>query len=135
MVSHNQLVFFILSFLPWCYLVLFFFFRWNTWCYFQISVLHALTRQLWSSFCLCLLMIFWRKFSNHPRLWMYWVYAMSDFIYGLLFWSETLSMKGLTLNCMDRKSEAYELVRLGLKVACFLNILMVFTVFNSCTLL
>jgi len=29
---------------------------------------------------------------------------------------ETLSMKGLTLNCMDRKSEAYELVRQGLKV-------------------
>ncbi|KAL3840920.1 hypothetical protein ACJIZ3_025511 [Penstemon smallii] len=28
---------------------------------------------------------------------------------------ETLSMKGLTLNCMDRKSEAYDLVRLGLK--------------------
>ncbi|XP_073292059.1 N-terminal acetyltransferase A complex auxiliary subunit NAA15-like [Primulina huaijiensis] len=28
---------------------------------------------------------------------------------------ETLSMKGLILNCMDRKSEAYELVRLGLK--------------------
>ncbi|WCJ40661.1 N-alpha-acetyltransferase 15 NatA auxiliary subunit [Euphorbia peplus] len=28
---------------------------------------------------------------------------------------ETLSMKGLTLNCMDRKSEAYKLVRLGLK--------------------
>ncbi|CAN4086801.1 unnamed protein product [Withania somnifera] len=28
---------------------------------------------------------------------------------------ETLSMKGLTLNCMDRKLEAYELVRLGLK--------------------
>ncbi|KAI7981158.1 N-terminal acetyltransferase A complex auxiliary subunit NAA15 [Camellia lanceoleosa] len=28
---------------------------------------------------------------------------------------ETLSMKGLTLNCMDRKAEAYELVRLGLK--------------------
>ncbi|KAI3712036.1 hypothetical protein L1987_70585 [Smallanthus sonchifolius] len=28
---------------------------------------------------------------------------------------ETLSMKGLTLNCMDRKQEAYELVRLGLK--------------------
>ncbi|PKA46790.1 peptide alpha-N-acetyltransferase [Apostasia shenzhenica] len=28
---------------------------------------------------------------------------------------ETLSMKGLTLNCMDRKSEAYELVRFGLK--------------------
>ncbi|XP_050231671.1 N-terminal acetyltransferase A complex auxiliary subunit NAA15 [Mercurialis annua] len=28
---------------------------------------------------------------------------------------ETLSMKGLTLNCMDRKSDAYELVRLGLK--------------------
>lgn len=36
----------------------------------------------------------------------------------LLFWTtETLSMKGLTLNCMDRKSEAYELVRLGLKVS------------------
>ncbi|TKY48130.1 N-alpha-acetyltransferase 15, NatA auxiliary subunit [Spatholobus suberectus] len=28
---------------------------------------------------------------------------------------ETLSMKGLTLNCTDRKSEAYELVRQGLK--------------------
>ncbi|KAL9323139.1 hypothetical protein ACSQ67_011192 [Phaseolus vulgaris] len=28
---------------------------------------------------------------------------------------ETLSMKGLTLNCMDRKSDAYELVRQGLK--------------------
>ncbi|XP_044486664.1 N-terminal acetyltransferase A complex auxiliary subunit NAA15-like isoform X2 [Mangifera indica] len=28
---------------------------------------------------------------------------------------ETLSMKGLTLNCMDRKSEAYELVRVGVK--------------------
>ncbi|XP_020582389.1 N-terminal acetyltransferase A complex auxiliary subunit NAA15 isoform X2 [Phalaenopsis equestris] len=28
---------------------------------------------------------------------------------------ETLSMKGLTLNCLDRKSEAYELVRRGLK--------------------
>ncbi|KAJ6394584.1 hypothetical protein OIU77_023734 [Salix suchowensis] len=28
---------------------------------------------------------------------------------------ETLSMKGLTLNCMDRKPEAYDLVRLGLK--------------------
>ncbi|KAJ0959684.1 hypothetical protein J5N97_000652 [Dioscorea zingiberensis] len=28
---------------------------------------------------------------------------------------ETLAMKGLTLNCMDRKSEAYELVRRGLK--------------------
>ncbi|OMO54183.1 Tetratricopeptide-like helical [Corchorus capsularis] len=28
---------------------------------------------------------------------------------------ETLSMKGLTLNCMDRKAEAYELVRLGVK--------------------
>ncbi|CAN8240552.1 unnamed protein product [Cochlearia groenlandica] len=28
---------------------------------------------------------------------------------------ETLSMKGLTLNCMDRKTEAYDLVRLGVK--------------------
>ncbi|KAG6665313.1 N-terminal acetyltransferase A complex auxiliary subunit NAA15 [Carya illinoinensis] len=28
---------------------------------------------------------------------------------------ETLAMKGLTLNCMDRKPEAYELVRQGLK--------------------
>ena len=37
-------------------------------------------------------------------------------LYGL---PETLSMKGLTLNCMDRKSEAYELVRLGLKVRVF----------------
>ncbi|CAH9092049.1 unnamed protein product [Cuscuta epithymum] len=28
---------------------------------------------------------------------------------------ETLAMKGLTLNCMGRKSEAYDLVRMGLK--------------------
>ena len=28
---------------------------------------------------------------------------------------ETLAMRGLTLNCMDRKKEAYEHVRLGLK--------------------
>ncbi|KAB1218605.1 N-alpha-acetyltransferase 16, NatA auxiliary subunit [Morella rubra] len=28
---------------------------------------------------------------------------------------ETLAMKGLTLNCMDRKTEAYDLVRQGLK--------------------
>ncbi|CAM6079648.1 unnamed protein product [Sphagnum tenellum] len=28
---------------------------------------------------------------------------------------ETLAMKGLTLNCMDRKTEAYDLVRKGLK--------------------
>lgn len=34
----------------------------------------------------------------------------------ILWILETLSMKGLTLNCMDRKPEAYELVRLGLKV-------------------
>ncbi|KAG5229091.1 acetyltransferase-related family protein [Salix suchowensis] len=38
---------------------------------------------------------------------------------------ETLSMKGLTLNCMDRKSEAYDLVRLGLKggIKCYRNAL------------
>lgn len=36
--------------------------------------------------------------------------------YFASFLVETLSMKGLTLNCMDRKSEAYELVRRGLKV-------------------
>ena len=38
--------------------------------------------------------------------------------YGIeLFWvTETLAMKGLTLNCMDSKNEAYELVRKGLKV-------------------
>jgi hypothetical protein len=29
---------------------------------------------------------------------------------------ETLSMKGLTLNCLDKKVDAYELVRRGLKV-------------------
>ena len=28
---------------------------------------------------------------------------------------ETISMKGLILNCMDKKEEAYELVRKGLK--------------------
>ncbi|KAK1401415.1 hypothetical protein POM88_001020 [Heracleum sosnowskyi] len=33
-----------------------------------------------------------------------------------LSFTETLSMKGLTLNYMDRKSEAYDLVRLGLKL-------------------
>lgn len=28
---------------------------------------------------------------------------------------ETLAMKGLTLNCLDKKDEAYELVRRGVK--------------------
>ncbi|MBA0691083.1 hypothetical protein Goari_008731 [Gossypium aridum] len=40
---------------------------------------------------------------------------------------ETLSMKGLTLNCMDRKSEAYELVRLDREyreaIKCYRNAL------------
>lgn len=31
------------------------------------------------------------------------------------FSSETLAMKGLTLNCLGRKEEAYEYVRRGLK--------------------
>lgn len=39
------------------------------------------------------------------------------FVISAIFFAETLSMKGLTLNCMDRKAEAYELVRLGLKVS------------------
>lgn len=39
---------------------------------------------------------------------------------------ETLSMKGLTLNCMDRKSEAYELVRRGLKVCMSDTVLSIF---------
>lgn len=41
----------------------------------------------------------------------FWVLILNNVLV-----SETLSMKGLTLNCMDRKAEAYELVRLGLKV-------------------
>jgi len=46
----------------------------------------------------------------------------------LLGWiAETLSMKGLTLNCMDRKAEAYELVRLGLKVCMWLSCVLAVT--------
>lgn len=38
-----------------------------------------------------------------------------------LICTETLAMKGLTLNCVDKKTEAYELVRKGLKVGiCFI---------------
>mgnify|MGYP000538878494 FL=1 len=49
------------------------------------------------------------------------IYKLFDYDevnYGIeLFWfTETLAMKGLTLNCMDSKNEAYELVRKGLKV-------------------
>lgn len=48
-------------------------------------------------------------------LWVFFLWCVCS-----SFWLiETLSMKGLTLNCMDRKSEAYELVRQGLKVCCF----------------
>lgn len=32
-----------------------------------------------------------------------------------LFLAETLAMKGLTLNCLGKKEEAYELVKRGLK--------------------
>lgn len=50
------------------------------------------------------------------HIWLYWsCICILIFIY-LSVCVETLSMKGLTLNCMDRKSEAYELVRQGLKV-------------------
>lgn len=45
---------------------------------------------------------------------------------NLVTFAETLSMKGLTLNCMDRKSEAYELVRIGLKVRMLLLTLLIF---------
>lgn len=31
--------------------------------------------------------------------------------------AETLAMKGLTLNCLDKKEEAYDLVRKGLRVS------------------
>lgn len=44
------------------------------------------------------------------------VFSCGIFIDSVFSLPETLSMKGLTLNCMDRKSEAYDLVRLGLKV-------------------
>lgn len=44
---------------------------------------------------------------------------------------ETLSMKGLTLNCMDRKSEAYELVRLGLKVELLSQVIVALHLFFS----
>lgn len=55
--------------------------------------------------------------------WMFIIFVLDcDFFHQLFYLfsflalPETLSMKGLTLNCMDRKAEAYELVRLGLKV-------------------
>ncbi|KAG5631362.1 hypothetical protein H5410_003079 [Solanum commersonii] len=55
----------------------------------------------------------------------FWIDAI---VYFVLWLPETLSMKGLTFNCMDRKSEAYELVRLGLKamqkaIKCYRNAL------------
>ena len=37
--------------------------------------------------------------------------------HSLLFPAETLAMKGLILNCMDKKTLAYEFVRKGLKVS------------------
>lgn len=32
-----------------------------------------------------------------------------------MIFAETLAMKGLTLNCLGKKEEAYELVRRGLR--------------------
>jgi peptide alpha-N-acetyltransferase len=37
---------------------------------------------------------------------------VADFVFSH---SETLAMKGLTLNCLNKKDEAYHFVRLGLK--------------------
>ena len=34
---------------------------------------------------------------------------------SILWFAETLAMKGLTLNCMGRKEEAYDFVKRGLK--------------------
>jgi hypothetical protein len=41
-------------------------------------------------------------------------YFNQDFAHTICA-GETLAMKGLTLNCMERKQEAYEHVRMGLK--------------------
>lgn len=35
----------------------------------------------------------------------------------MAFVAETLAMKGLLLNCLDKKTQAYEFVRKGLKVS------------------
>lgn len=42
----------------------------------------------------------------------YFKYLISLSFYFLI---ETLAMKGLTLNCLGKKEEAYELVRRGLR--------------------
>jgi N-alpha-acetyltransferase 15/16, NatA auxiliary subunit len=70
-----------------------------------------------------------KKFPEHGGMLkdMFWFYYYLILLYSLVtslyvpFHVETLSMKGLTLNCMDRKSEAYELVRRGLKVINYCN--------------
>lgn len=43
------------------------------------------------------------------------VFWCSPLFLNFCSFSETLAMKGLTLNCLNRKEEAYELVKRGLK--------------------
>ena len=55
------------------------------------------------------------KFSEHGGTW-FFNFVLTNFYFKNVFhFSETLSMKGLTLNCMGRKEEAYEHVRRGLR--------------------
>lgn len=49
--------------------------------------------------------------SNYPLC----TYKLSYSFFFLLWHPETLAMKGLTLNCLGKKEEAYELVRRGLR--------------------
>lgn len=42
------------------------------------------------------------------------LYLNNEFAF-LFYFTETLAMKGLTLNCLGRKEEAYEYVRKGLR--------------------
>lgn len=60
----------------------------------------------------------WR-YASQPYTHILWFFIRSFTVVFLIIWNplytETLAMKGLIMNCMGRKDEAYELVRKGLK--------------------
>lgn len=56
---------------------------------------------------------------------------VSNFVCTYFHCVETLAMKGLTLNCLGRKEEAYELVKRGLRNDLSSHVCILYTVCNA----
>ena len=55
------------------------------------------------------------RFKQYLEISLFDFYISLCFIFCLFSLSETMAMKGLTLNCLGKKEEAYDFVRRGLR--------------------